>query len=51
MQYVTTDVPDAKQTAVLKGLSQNVKFDNATIKVSPATGVIISKNFTTTNKV
>lgn len=48
-QYVTTDVPDARQTAIVKGFSQDVMFNNATIMVQPATGLIVSKNFTTTN--
>lgn len=50
-QYTTTDVPDTKQTAFLKGFSQDVKFENATIKVQPTTGIIISKNFTTMNQI
>lgn len=50
-QYTTTDVPDLAQTAVLKGLSQHVKFENASIKVQPTTGIIISKNFTTQNQI
>lgn len=48
-QYTSTDVPDARQTAIVKGLSQDVKFENATIKVQPTTGIIVSKNFTAVN--